>query len=164
MTNVRLGESYVQRARGRLGFLRQMQAAGLHADVVRESQEIVELALKGLARIAGLDVPKQHDIGKLLAKERDRLPPSVAAELAEIRKISKRLRRERELAFYGDEDFVPSEEYDEEDSRDAIEQAEKIVELVEAGVRELRERPPAGSAGRSTLDPDEEDGSGNDPA
>ena len=41
MTNVRLGESYVERAVARLPFLRQMQAAGLHADVVRESQEAV---------------------------------------------------------------------------------------------------------------------------
>jgi hypothetical protein len=39
MTNLRLGESYVKRARGRLPFLRPMQAAGLHADVVRELRE-----------------------------------------------------------------------------------------------------------------------------
>jgi HEPN domain-containing protein len=39
-----------------------MQAAGLHADVVRESQEIVELGLKGLLRVSGLDPPKEHDV------------------------------------------------------------------------------------------------------
>jgi HEPN domain-containing protein len=58
VTNVRLGESYIERATARLPFLRQMQAAGLHADVVRESQEAVELALKGLLRIVGIDPPK----------------------------------------------------------------------------------------------------------
>jgi len=162
MTNVQLGESYVQRARGRLPFLRQMQAASLHADVVRESQEIVELALKGLARIVGLDVPKQHDIGKLLDKERNRLPASVVAELSDIRRISKRLRRERELAFYGDEDFIPSEEYDADDSHDAIEQAERIVDLVEAGVRELCEGRSAGEEVCLVPDADEADGPSGD--
>jgi hypothetical protein len=137
VTNIRLGQSLVDRARGRLPFLRQMQTAGLHADVVRESQEVVELALKGLLRIVGLDPPKEHDVGKFLTRERRRLPKTVADHLAEIRRMSKRLRRERELAFYGDEDFVPSDEYDAEDSTEAIESAEAIVGWVADGVKEL---------------------------
>ncbi len=76
MTNIRLGRSYIERARGRLPFVRQMRDAGLHADVVRESQEIVELALKGFLRVVGLDPPKEHDVGKFMTKERDRLPKS----------------------------------------------------------------------------------------
>ncbi|MFQ5666899.1 MAG: HEPN domain-containing protein [Candidatus Binatia bacterium] len=137
MTNVRLGRSYIERARGRVAFLRQMQAAGLHADAVRESQEAVELALKGLLRIVGLDPPKEHDVSKFLTAERKRLPTAVADHLSEIRRISKRLRRERELAFYGGEDFIPSDEYDAEDSSEAIQYAEAIVEWVEAGLKEL---------------------------
>ncbi len=138
MTNVRLGSSYIERARGRLPFLRQMQAAGLHADVVRESQEIVELALKGLLRVVGLDPPKEHDVSKFMTRERRRLPQSVTEHLSEIRRMSKRLRRERELAFYGDDDFIPSDEYDAEDSTEAIQFAEAIVGWVEAGWRELK--------------------------
>ncbi len=137
MTNLRLGESYVERAIGRLPFLRQMQASGLHADVVRESQEVVELALKGLLRIIGVDPPKEHDVGKQLASQRHRLPQVVAANLPEIRRMSKRLRREREIAFYGDEDFIPSDEYDADDSDDAIAAAEAIVGFVRAGLEEL---------------------------
>ena len=138
MTNVRLGSSYIERARGRLPFLRQMQAAGLHADVVRESQEIVELALKGVLRVVGLDPPKEHDVSKYMAKERGRLPAVVVAHLQEIRKMSKRLRRERELAFYGADDFIPSDEYDVDDSTEAIQSAEAIVGWVEAGLQEIK--------------------------
>ena len=137
MTNLRLGRSYIERACGRLPFLRQMQTAGLHADVVRESQEIVELALKGLLRVVGLDPPKEHDVSKLLTTERSRLPKSITAHLSEIRRMSKRLRRERELAFYGDEDFVPSDEYDAEDSSEAIQFAESIVCWVVVGLAEI---------------------------
>jgi HEPN domain-containing protein len=137
VTNIRLGESDVERAVARLPFLRQMQAAGLHADVVQESQEVVELALKGVLRIIGVDPPKEHDVSKQLAAQRDRLPRTVAANLREIRRFSKRLRRERELAFYGDEDFVPSDEYDADDSDEAIVAAEAIVGWVRAGLDEL---------------------------
>jgi len=137
VTNIRLGEGYVERAVARLPFLRQMQAAGLHADVVGESQEVVELALKGVLRIIGVDPPKEHDVSKQLAAQRDRLPRTVAANLREIRRFSKRLRRERELAFYGDEDFVPSDEYDADDSDEAIVAAEAIVGWVRAGLDEL---------------------------
>jgi HEPN domain-containing protein len=137
VTNVRLGESYVDRAAARLPFLRHMQAAGLHADVVRESQEVVELALKGLLRIVGIDPPKEHDVSKQLAARQDQLPPTVVSNLREIRRISKRLRREREIAFYGDEDFVPSDEYDADDSDEAIAAAEAILGWVRAGLEEL---------------------------
>jgi len=137
VTNIRLGKSYIERALGRLPFLRQMQEAGLHADVVRESQEVVELALKGLLRIVGLDPPKEHDASKFMTREAQRLPKSVVEHLAEIRRMSKRLRRERELAFYGDEDFVPSDEYDRDDSSEAIQFAEAIVAWVDAGLNDV---------------------------
>lgn len=110
-----------------------MQAAGLHADVVRESQEFVELALKGLLRVAGLDPPREHDVSKFITREQSRLPRAVVDHLREIRHMSKRLRRERELAFYGDDDFIPSDEYEVEDSTEAILFAETIVGWVEAG-------------------------------
>jgi HEPN domain-containing protein len=137
MTNIRLGQSLVERANARVAFLRQMRTAGLHADVVRESQEVVELALKGLLRIVGIDPPKEHDVSKILTASRDRLPKPVTDQLPQIRRISKRLRRERELAFYGDEDFVPSDEYDSEDSAEALEAAEAVVGWVMDGVRAL---------------------------
>ena len=41
---------------------------------------------------------------------------------------------------YGDEDFVPSDEYDSDDSEEALQFAEAIVGWVEAGLREVEPR------------------------
>jgi HEPN domain-containing protein len=76
-------------------------------------------------------------VSKQLAAERERLPRAVAARVREIRRLSKRLRRDRELAFYGNDDFVPSDEYDADDSDEAIAAAEAIVGWVRAGRDEL---------------------------
>lgn len=105
--------------------------------MVRESQEVVELVLKGLLRIVGVDPPKEHDVSKQLAAQRNRLPRAVSTNLREIGRLSKRLRRERELAFYGNEDFVRSDEYDADDSDEAIAAADAIVGWVRAGLDEL---------------------------
>lgn len=43
--------------------------------------------------------------------------------------ISKWLRKEREFAFYGDVDFIPTEEYTEADARKAINGAELVVKM-----------------------------------
>lgn len=43
--------------------------------------------------------------------------------------ISKRLRKERELSFYGDIDFIPSEEYTDADAAEAIRDANFVVRL-----------------------------------
>jgi HEPN domain-containing protein len=71
---------------------------------VRRCQEAVELALKALLRAAGAEVPKVHDVSGALRRNVDRLPPAVAAEIDMLVSTSRRLREERELAFYGDED------------------------------------------------------------
>jgi HEPN domain-containing protein len=39
------------------------------------------------------------------------------------------LRKERELAFYGDIDFIPTEEYSKEDALLAIKEAEYVVKI-----------------------------------
>lgn len=44
-------------------------------------------------------------------------------------RISKWLRKEREFSFYGDVDFIPTEEYTEDDARKAMEGANFIVQM-----------------------------------
>jgi hypothetical protein len=53
----------------------------------------------------------------------------VREHLPRAAQISKRLRRERELAFYGDVDFIPTEEYSATDGQLAYEEAAWIVAL-----------------------------------
>ena len=60
MTNVSLAQSYVTKARVRLKALAVLRDEGAHSDVVREAQELVELALKGVLRAIGIEPPKLY--------------------------------------------------------------------------------------------------------
>lgn len=129
MTNRSLAESYVSKAKVRLKALAVLRDEGAHSDVVREAQEIVELALKGVLRAIGVEPPKFHDVGGLLVAHKGKLPPALAARVPRAAEISKRLRRERELSFYGDIDFIPTEEYSDADAQRAYDEASWVVEL-----------------------------------
>lgn len=91
-----------------------------YSDVVREAQETVELALKGMLREVGIEPPKWHDVGELLVTYAERFPVSVKTRVTRLAEISKWLREERELAFYGDDDVIPSEHYDRAQAERAI--------------------------------------------
>ncbi len=86
--------------------------------------------MKALLRSIGADVPKIRDVGKYLEKFKQYLPAEISNNLDEIRRISKSLRKERELAFYGAEDFIPLEEYTREEAEKAIEDAEFVYHIV----------------------------------
>lgn len=125
-----LAESYCRMACSRLAGLEFFFARGDWAIVVREAQECVELALKAALRRAGVEPMKVHDVGRQLEESRNRLPLPLQNHLPRIREISFRLRKERETAFYGDVDLVPTEIYKREDAREALENARLVVGLV----------------------------------
>jgi HEPN domain-containing protein len=111
MTSVSLARAYFEKARKRLRALITLFEDEAYSDVMRKAQELVELALKGMLRFVGVEPPKQQDVGRLLLQHRERLPHAVATKVDRLAAISRRLRKEREFAFYGDEDFIPTEEY-----------------------------------------------------
>jgi len=126
MHNRELAADHVRRAQARLRALDVLFDAASWADVVRESQEALELALKGLLRAYGVDPPRTHDVGDVLLAERERLPASLQPRLADLAAASRDLRRDRELAFYGAQDLTPSSFYgrnDAERARDAVRSA-----------------------------------------
>jgi len=127
MTNETLAESYLKKAEARLKALAVLKAEGAYSDVIREAQELVELALKGVLRAIGVEPPKIHDVGPLLLEYRKKILPKLRDDVAGVAEISKRLRKERELAFYGDLDFVPTEEYSEDDADRAYADAERVL-------------------------------------
>ncbi len=129
MTNESLARSYLLKAQKRLKALAVLRDEEAHSDVVREAQELVELALKGMLRAAGLEPPKFHDVGGLLVEHESKFSRDVRERLPRAAAISKRLRRERELAFYGDIDFIPTEEYSAADSGRAYDEAAWVVAL-----------------------------------
>lgn len=135
MTTEGLSKSYLVRAKKRLKILDVLFQEEVYSDVVREAQEIVELALKGLLRYAGIEPPKWHDVSSILNENKSLLSSSIVKNLPRMTRISKRLRKERELAFYGDEDFIPTEEYDAKDARAAIRDAGFVVKTVATVVK-----------------------------
>ena len=130
MRNTELAADYIWRATVRLRAVDVLFEAGSWADVVRESQEIVELTLKALLRSIGIDPPRIHDVSDVLVAERERLPGSLAGDLETLTRASRQLRRDRELAFYGAEDLTPSGFYSREDGERARDSARRTVELV----------------------------------
>ena len=135
MKEFTLAQAYVFKATKRLRALGILLEEESYSDVVREAQEVVELALKGLLRGFGVDPPRQHDVGALVVEYAGRFPPGVASEARRLADISKRLRKERELAFYGDIDFIPTAEYSRDDAAQALAEAEYVVAVVRAATR-----------------------------
>lgn len=134
MRSPELAADYVRRAKARLTALDALFAARSWADVVRESQEVVELALKGLLRVAGIEPPRIHDVSEVLVAEQARLPKPVQKQVEMLAAGSRTLRRDRELAFYGAEDLTPSGFYTQDDATAARDIARKTVAAVEPHV------------------------------
>jgi hypothetical protein len=128
--NRSLAADYVRRAEARVRALDVLFEAGSWADVVRESQETVELALKGLLRASGVEPPRIHDVSDVLLAERERLPEPVRADVDRLAQASRELRRDRELAFYGAEDLTPSSFYTQADATRARDAARTVVRAV----------------------------------
>ena len=128
MTNLSLAQSYLLKARSRLKILQVLLDEEAFSDVVREAQEIVELSLKGMLRQVGVEPPKWHDVGSFLLEFGDRFPALRSGRLERLAQISARLRKEREFSFYGDIDFIPTEQYSRDDARQAIDEARMTVE------------------------------------
>ena len=130
MRNMDLARDHLRRASARLKALDVLFDARSWADVVRESQEVVELALRGLLRAAGIEPPRIHDVADVLLAERNSLPADVRPHLDRLAAASRSLRRDRELAFYGAFDLTPSSFYRESDASSARASARDVVAAV----------------------------------
>ncbi|MBP2071543.1 HEPN domain-containing protein [Thermoanaerobacterium butyriciformans] len=134
MNNITLAESYLQKAKTRIKMIEFLMNEEDYSDVIREAQEAVELALKGMLRKIGVEPPKQHDVGYLLIEYKDKFSDEVKEAVDKLASISKWLRKEREFSFYGDIDFIPTLEYTEEDARKAINDSKLVVNIAEKAI------------------------------
>lgn len=97
---------------------------------IRKCQESVELALKGLLRLKGIEYPKSHKIGKVLIEV---LKGEVDNNfLQQAANLSDQLADLREPSFYGSEDARAEEIFDEEDTKEILENAAYVVNFVES--------------------------------
>jgi len=129
MKNISLAQSYMIKISKRIKVLDLLMNEKAYSDVIREAQEVVELAQKAMLRQVGIDPPKWHDVGSILLEHRDFFPEQEQKYIERLAEISKWLRKERELSFYGDIDFIPTEEYTYEDARRAIEDARFVIDI-----------------------------------
>ncbi len=97
---------------------------------VRRAQESVEMALKAALRLVGIEIPRLHDVGTLLRAEQERFPAWFQADVDRLASISRGLRRDRELSFYGDEDLgqPPEQIFSRYDGEQAVAQARSVLE------------------------------------
>lgn len=135
MKNKTLASDYIIRAGHRLAAVELLYSRQSYADVVRESQELVELCLKALLRSSRIEVPRTHDVSDILIDCMDQLPENIRPQSRQLSKVSKSLRRDRELAFYGSEDLTPSEFYKKEDAKEALDQAKWVYGICQGAVR-----------------------------
>ena len=92
-----------------------------------------------MLRAARIEVPRVHDLSPLLEQNRELLPAGIRPRVDELVRISRFLRRDRELAFYGSEDLTPSEFYTREDASTALEYAQLVYAEVFKASSESRE-------------------------
>jgi HEPN domain-containing protein len=131
VTSDRLARDYLHRARARRKALDALMGAAAHADVVRQSQDAVELLLKGALRFVGVDPPKRHDVHRILEQFLDRFPPEWRAVWSELRAKLDELAQERGPAFYGDEDAaIPASElFGHADAGRALAIVDRLLDL-----------------------------------
>ena len=100
--------------------------------VVRRSQEVVELSLKGLLKLMGVESPKTHDVSDTFAKIcREKKIAIESEKLAEMQRISHQLARDRAPAFYMEK------EYTQEQASQALQSAETVLTETEEMTQKL---------------------------
>jgi len=113
---------------------------GRYSYVVRQSQECVELSLKSVLRVAGIEYPKQHEVSDLLLEKKELYPAWLAEELGKVSRISKELMRKRVPSMYGEETLglPPRSLFSREDAESSVRSAEYVYNLSERLLREWK--------------------------
>jgi len=114
---------------------------GKYSYVVRQSQECVELSLKSILRVAGIEYPKQHEVSDLLLEKSELYPPWLVQELQDISRTSKELMMKRMPSMYGEETIgkPPKSLFNHEDAESSIRSAEHVYNLASRLLREWKQ-------------------------
>lgn len=133
MNTKNIALDYLRKSKARLEALKTLLSQNSYDDVIRESQEIIELITKGTLRWIGIDPPKTHDVGHVLKKHTSQFPDFWQKEIAWIQELSKKLFEERGHSFYGDEtnDIPASDLYEKKEAEQTIKDVEKLLTLYE---------------------------------
>jgi len=94
---------------------------------VRLSAECVELSIKAILKLVGIEYPKKHDVSDVLLLAINRFPDWFRDHAPRIVESNKILTKKREPALYGGEEafLTPEDVISKEDATDAIKRAEE---------------------------------------
>lgn len=94
---------------------------------VRLSAECVELSIKAILKLVGIEYPKKHDVSDVLLLAINRFPDWFRDHAPRIAESNKILTKKREPALYGGEEafLTPEDVISKEDATDAIKRAEE---------------------------------------
>lgn len=129
MANDEMAGSYLATSAYTLRQARVSVADGVWNIAVRRAQESVELSLKAALRLAGVDVPKVHDVGTVMRENAPRFPQWWNDRMDSLARISRQLRHDREISIYGDEEtgLPPERIFTREDAEEAVKDAETVL-------------------------------------
>ena len=132
MTNLERGKKLINEAEELLEEAKRAYQSSLYNIAVRRSQETVELALKGLLIILGIEYPKIHDVGTVFYEQAKAKGVKIEEkDLEKIKFISSQLTKEREASFYMEKDYIKEEaEEAKEDAEFVFSQIKKLVKSV----------------------------------
>lgn len=136
MKNTDIGAAYIKDPGIILEESEESYNKGHYHRTIRKCQESIELALKGLLRLKGIEYPKSHRIGKILVETfTDELDTNFLQKAADL---SDQLAIDREASFYGSEDVTAEELFDEDDAKDILEKTKYIINYVHELLKQIQ--------------------------
>ena len=139
MMNRRMAENYISDSTSILSEAKEARGRKLHHRAIRLSQESFELTVKGILRAVGVEYPKEHDVSDALSDNLEKFPDWFPSQTAYLEEGSAWLAERRGPSMYGDEiaGKPASELFKAEDSRKAVEYADRALELARRLLHEM---------------------------
>lgn len=132
-TNFSTAQTLMREAENCLAEAKRYFAEGDWNFTIRRAQECVELALKGLLKAGGWEVPKRHDVGAIVAERLQEAGIVMETEVAQkIVSASERLSQQQAPAFYWEIAFT------RDDAKLAIEDAEFVLAWAKGMLRRFQ--------------------------
>lgn len=141
-SNLELAEAYLEDAIYSLEESKIAYNKGYYHRVIRRAQECIELCIKAILRLYGMEYPRAHEVSSILIKIKEKLPIWFREHLEFVVEVSISLAMQRGPSFYGDEyKKVPAKKlFKKEDALKALLHAERVLNLVKKLFREWKAR------------------------
>jgi HEPN domain-containing protein len=137
-----LAGEYIFRAKRRLEEAHLGMEKHDYPIVVRNSQESLELAIKGLLRLYAIEYPKEHDVSRVIDYVVDKIPAKLRTQLKSSKQLMTELAKKRGIALYGlEREGIPARKlFDREYAEKILERVQNIVLLCDGVYTKFRKK------------------------